>query len=94
MRSTTNINVGGNTSTNATMPARPRKPGKLDLIAQMLAAPAGATLEDLTVATGWQPHSVRAGLTGLRKQGHMIERSNVEGAARFAITVQPTAATA
>lgn len=72
--------------------ARPRKPGKLDLIAEMLAAPAGATLEELTVAIGWLPHSVRAGMTGLRKQGHTITRSNADGVTRFAISVQPATA--
>lgn len=35
----------------------------------------GASLGALEKATGWQPHSVRAALTGLRKDGHAIERS-------------------
>ena len=78
----------------ATTRTRSRKPGKLDLIADMLAAPVGASLEDLTIATGWLPHSVRAGMTGLRKQGHSISRSTVDGVTRFAIAVQPVAATA
>ena len=30
---------------------------------------------DLQDATGWQPHSARAALSGLRKAGHAIERS-------------------
>jgi DNA-binding MarR family transcriptional regulator len=34
----------------------------------------GATLAELVVATGWQPHTTRAVLTGLRKKGHAIER--------------------
>ena len=67
---------------------RPRRPSKLDLIATMLSAPSGATLEDLTAATGWQPHSVRAGMTGLRKQGQSITRTSVDGTTRFAIAVQ------
>lgn len=75
-------------------PARPRKPGKLGTIAQMLTAPSGASLEQLTTTTGWLPHSVRAGMTGLRKQGHIIERSSVEGITRFAIRVQPAQADA
>ena len=93
MRSTTNTHVGGNTSTDATMPARPRKPGKLELIRNLLIQPAGATMDELVVATGWQPHSVRAGMTGLRKQGYVIERSNVDSVTRFAIGAQPTTAT-
>jgi DNA-binding transcriptional regulator PaaX len=34
----------------------------------------GATLAELIEGTGWQPHSARAALTGLRKKGHLIER--------------------
>ncbi|MGN6155400.1 MAG: DUF3489 domain-containing protein [Sphingomicrobium sp.] len=35
----------------------------------------GATLAEMIDATGWQPHSGRAALTGLRKKGHRIERT-------------------
>jgi DNA-binding MarR family transcriptional regulator len=34
----------------------------------------GGTLAELVDATGWQPHTTRAMLTGLRKKGHAIER--------------------
>jgi hypothetical protein len=32
----------------------------------------------LQKATGWQPHSVRAALTGLRKKDHGIRREQSE----------------
>lgn len=35
----------------------------------------GATLAELQKATGWQQHSIRAALTGLRKKGLTIVRS-------------------
>ena len=35
----------------------------------------GATLAEMMEATGWQPHSTRAVLTGLKKKGHVIEKS-------------------
>jgi hypothetical protein len=38
-------------------------------IISLLQRPDGAALGDLTAATGWQVHSVRAALTGLRKEG-------------------------
>lgn len=41
----------------------------------LLRRPEGASIEDLTSATGWQVHSVRAALTGLRKKGHEIVRT-------------------
>ncbi len=48
---------------------------KLDTILKLLGHKNGATLPALEKATGWQPHSVRAALTGLRKKGHAIERA-------------------
>ena len=45
---------------------------------QLLTREGGASLENLTAATGWQPHSCRAFLTGLRKKGWAIERKKRE----------------
>jgi biotin operon repressor len=44
----------------------------------LLQAGTGASLEDMTDATGWQPHTVRAAISGLRKKGFRIER-HIEG---------------
>jgi hypothetical protein len=33
----------------------------------------GATIDDLTGATNWLPHTARAALTGLRKRGYRQE---------------------
>ncbi len=41
----------------------------------LLERESGATLAELVAATGWLPHTTRAALTGLRKKGHVIERS-------------------
>lgn len=38
----------------------------------------GASLEEMVQATGWQSHTVRAAMTGLRKKGHTIEK-HIEG---------------
>lgn len=35
----------------------------------------GATIVELMQATDWLAHTVRAALSGLRKKGHVIERS-------------------
>lgn len=42
----------------------------------------GASLADLTAATGWLPHSMRAALTGLRKKGHAIVRDKIAASKR------------
>ena len=62
-------------------------PTKLDTILKHLRHKNGASLAALEKATGWQPHSIRAALTGLRKKGHNIVRStNTKGATIYHIT--------
>ena len=43
-------------------------------VRKLLARSKGATVADLTEATGWQPHSVRALLSGMRKKGIDLAR--------------------
>ena len=45
---------------------------------KLLGRQQGATVAQLQKATGWQPHSVRAALTGLRKKDHDIRREQSE----------------
>ena len=47
---------------------------KSALVLEMLGRESGATLDELTTATAWLPHTTRAALTGLRRKGHVIER--------------------
>lgn len=67
-------------STNAINeePKAPRVHSKTDRLLSLLRSGTGASLEDMTAATGWQAHTVRAAMTGLRKRGFSIER-HVEG---------------
>lgn len=60
--------------------AGPKAGGKLDGVLNLVRRRKGASIKDLQEATGWQPQSVRAALTGFRKQGIEINRSkNGEG---------------
>ena len=54
------------------------KATKTDAVLKLLGRQQGATVAQLQQATGWQPHSVRAALTGLRKQDHGIRREQSE----------------
>lgn len=45
----------------------------------LLKRPGGASIADLTTATGWQAHSVRAALTGLRKRDMDVVRTKGDG---------------
>ncbi len=68
------------------------RPTKHAAILNLLRRAKGASIDDLTSATGWQAHSVRAALTGLRKRGHDIQRSLEGGASRYRIIEQRKAA--
>ncbi|NCN84559.1 MAG: DUF3489 domain-containing protein [Sphingomonadales bacterium] len=48
---------------------------KADIVGKLLNSSKGASLDEIVQATGWQPHSCRAFLTGLRKKGHNIIRA-------------------
>ncbi len=62
------------------------KPTKIETIIKLLHRPNGASLPQLQKATDWQPHSLRAALTGLRKKGHNVERSkDAKGVTRYRI---------
>ena len=53
--------------------------GKAGTILGLLSRPNGARINELQKATGWQSHSIRAALTGLRKRGITITRSHDDG---------------
>lgn len=60
--------------TEATEQPKLPKPTKSAIVSKLLSRPRGASLGDITAATGWQAHSIRAFLTGLRKKGIVLER--------------------
>ena len=55
----------------------PRDGSKLALVIELLERADGATIVDLTQATGWLPHTTRAALTGLRKRGYAVIRERI-----------------
>ena len=54
--------------------AAPRDGSKLALIIELLERANGASIVDLTQATGWLAHTTRAAITGLRKRGYAVTR--------------------
>lgn len=80
------------------MSARTRKPpapaSTRDAALAFLRRRNGARLDEITAATGWQPHSARAILSGLRKAGHAVVRTREEdGTSRYRL-LAPEAAEA
>ena len=47
---------------------------KAAMLRARVVAPGGVSLEELMQATGWQAHTLRAALSGLRKSGLAITR--------------------
>ena len=57
---------------------KPRETKRARLIG-LLKGARGSDVPTLSTKLGWQPHSTRAALTGLRKAGFTIERMQTEG---------------
>lgn len=55
---------------------KPRKQAstKAAVITRLLSRAKGANMVELQKATGWQPHSIRAALSGIRKRGATVTR--------------------
>ncbi len=87
MPSTTNSTDKQNVSSPARSATRKGvRQTKASAILSQLGRRNGATIAQLQKATGWQPHSIRAWLTGLRKQGHDILRGkNAKGVTTYCI---------
>lgn len=52
---------------------------KRDQLAALLVRDEGATLDQMIAVTGWLPHTTRAALTGLKKQGYAIDSDKIDG---------------
>ena len=65
---------------------------KSEIVKRMLSRKTGATAQEIGAATGWQPHSVRAYLTGLRKKGMTIEREERRDGTKAYCLLKATAA--
>jgi len=61
---------------------------KASMLVDLLSREQGATLDELIAATDWLPHTVRAALTGLRKKGHAINHSKIDGKACYSIVIE------
>ena len=65
----------------------PLKPAsKLDALEKLLKRKNGASIAEMTKATGWQQHSVRGAMAGaLKKRGHTITSEKTDKVRRYQI---------
>lgn len=80
------------TETAAPKAVRPvRRETKRDQLVKMLSRKTGADVPTISEKMGWQAHSTRAALTGLRKAGFELEATKPEkgGPSRYRIVKEP-----
>jgi hypothetical protein len=70
------------------MTEKKRPAGKLGTILEGVERADGATLADLTRATGWLPHTTRAALTRLRQRGFDIHLETIDGRKAYRLAGQ------
>lgn len=59
---------------------------KLDTLEKLLKRTNGASIAEMTKATGWQQHSVRGAMAGaMKKRGLMIASEKIVGTRRYRI---------
>lgn len=56
---------------------------KSAMVTKILSREKGATLLEIGKLTGWQPHSCRAFLTGLRKKGDVLKEERNDGSLAY-----------
>jgi hypothetical protein len=74
-------------------PGKPCAGGKRDAVLALLRACEGATMAQIARVTGWQAHSIRAFLSGLRKAGQIVMRSQRDGITVYRVADRDAAAT-
>ncbi len=62
---------------------------KINNVIKLISRKSGATIEQIQKITDWQPHSVRAALTGLRNKGHTVLRqTNAKGVSVYHLVTE------
>ncbi|WP_347310829.1 DUF3489 domain-containing protein [Defluviimonas sp. SAOS-178_SWC] len=71
---------------------KPKDTKKAQLI-RLLSAKAGADVRAISSKLGWQPHTTRAAITGLKKAGYEVttERTEPDKPTRYRIEAKPKA---
>ncbi len=71
--------------------ARARPPTKKAQLISLLQRRSGSDVKTLSAALNWQPHTTRAAVSGLRKEGFLISKETAKagGAPRYYIRPHP-----
>ncbi len=82
---------GGTMQPASTSPPATVQPlSRLATIILHLQNPAGASIDELCAATGWQQHSIRGALAGaVKHKGHIVTSAKKDGTRRYRISSAP-----
>jgi predicted ArsR family transcriptional regulator len=75
-------------------PAAVRAGSKQAQLIALLMRPNGKSIDELSQAFGWLPHTTRAVISGLRKSGHIVTRAKSDGGQSLYRIEAPAEATA
>ncbi len=67
-----------------------KEASKLSKVILMLSQDGGITIDEISKAMGWLPHSTRAALTGLRKRGVKIVKDKIIGKGSSSYRIEPS----
>ncbi len=67
------------------MPNKTNASTKAAMVTKILSREKGATILEIAKATGWQPHSCRAFLTGVRKKSPITKEQRPDGKLAYRI---------
>jgi hypothetical protein len=90
LRTNTQRNLDKQSQGGQRVMATARKASKQQLVLGLLSAANGASISELMAGTNWLPHSIRAVLSRLRKQGYVFDRQKAEGGPRYKLLAAPS----
>jgi uncharacterized protein DUF3489 len=76
------------------MAKQAKKLSKSATVTRMLSRGTGATVAEIMKSTGWQEHSCRAFLTGVRKTNELLKEQRSDGKTAYRIEAAPAGLTA
>ena len=77
--------------TPANAKVRAAKSSRPAQLRKLLTRKSGATIGQMQLAFGWQPHTARAAISGLRKRGEIIERREASKGSVYRIVPEEAA---
>ena len=75
------------TTTEPTAEPTSKPPSNLDILVGLLRARRGASMAEMTQATGWQPHSIRGAISSaIKRRGFAVMRFQADRVTRWRIS--------